>query len=48
MALLDTDWPLQGEGHMERRVNGQARAVINVTWNCELALSKGVRQAHQL
>lgn len=33
---------------MEGRVNGQARAAIHVTWNCELALSKGVRLACHL
>lgn len=32
----------------EGRVNGQARADIHVTWNCESALSKGVRLACQL
>lgn len=37
----DIDWPLLGERRTEKRVNGQFRAVIHVTWNCELALSKG-------
>lgn len=41
---MGTDWLFLGKG----RVNGQARAVIHVTWNCEMALSKGVRLVHQL
>lgn len=42
------DWPPLGERHAEKRVNGQSRAAIHVTWTCELALSMGVRRAHQL